>query len=402
MWPPGCKAPDIWFVTGNERLMRKVLHILMNKNGLNIYPSVYNALYCWSKLGWSNHIIAGGPTGEFSELIEKEYRFSGGYAKRAAQLASIAGYYDIVIVYDPQDLEAFYATRWLLPRNSYGRLVHHCLEIPTIRFSGSSLFTKTLRKILGGGYRLIDHLIVQDHRRAELFLNTFPYLKGLPVHLVTNSFVNSIEPISTSLGWFDDLRAQSQFLILYTGAIEPLAVSEQLLNCLLKIPEATFLFSGWSRNGYADTLSARYGVSANVHFSVGAKARSVFNYMVANSDVGLVCYEPTDQNVHEVGLSSGKMHKFLSFQKPVLTNRIPSLHEFVTLNGFGMSVAIDDFAKSIRKLSDNYPTFCENIRERYSQVCNFEREYMAFAHDMLNQSGTIPALIKAPEEARAW
>src|SRR5262249_1965752 len=127
--------------------MKKVLHVLMNKSGLQIYPSVYNALYCWSRLGWANHIIAGGPTEEFRHLIEREYYFSGGYAKRGMQLASVHGDYDIAIVYDPQDLKAFYATRWLLPRNSYGRLVHHCLEIPTGNSARPSLLTHGFHKI---------------------------------------------------------------------------------------------------------------------------------------------------------------------------------------------------------------------------------------------------------------
>lgn len=366
--------------------MRKVLHILMNKSGLNIYPSVYNALYCWSKLGWSNHIIAGGPTGEFGHLIEKEYRFSGGYARRGAQLATIPGYYDIVIVYDPQDLEAFYATRWLMPRNSYGQLVHHCLEIPTTRFSGKSLFTRTLGKILGGGYQLIDHLIVQDQRRAELFLNTFPFLKGLPVHLVTNSFMNAIEPFAPSLTWFDELREKSKFLILYTGAIEPWAVSKELIDSLPKIPGVTFLFSGWSKDGYAEALATSFRSASNVHFHLGPKSRPSFNYMVANSDAGLVWYQSIDQNVAHVGLSSGKTHKFLSLDKPVLTNGISSLHEFITENGFGVSLASEKFHAAISRLIDNHPTFVKNIRNRYSTLCSYEREYMAFVHELLNRT----------------
>src|SRR5215831_5774859 len=366
--------------------MRKVLHILMNKSGLNIYPSVYNALYCWSKLGWSNHIIAGGPIGEFSHLIEKEYRFRGGYAMRGVQLASIPGDYDIAIVYDQQDLEAFYATRWLLPRNSYGRLIHHCLEIPTGTAAGHSLVTHGLHKMLVGGYRLIDHLIVQDQQRAELFFHTFPHLKGLPHNLVSNSFINAIEPIATSLGWFDELKAQSRFLILYTGTIEPWAVSEKLVERLLEIPEATFLFSGWSKDRYAETLATRYRSASNIHFHLGAKSRANFNYMVANSDAGLVWYESGDENVAHVGLSSGKMHKFLSFERPVLTNGISSLRDFVMENGFGVSFASEHIHVAILQLIDNYPTFTKNIRNRYRTLCNYEQEYMAFIHELLNQT----------------
>jgi hypothetical protein len=187
------------------------------------------------------------------------------------------------------------------------------------------------------------------------------------------------------LKWFDELRAQSKFLILYTGTIERWAFPEELFDSLLKIQEATFLFSGWSDDGYAIRLGEQYRMATNIHFHIGAKRRSEFNYMVANADVGLVCYGSPDQNVREVGLSSGKLHKFLSFHKPVLTNCIPSLDEFVVSNGFGMSVPIDKFQEAIRTLANNYPSFCENIRKRYSTLCNYEREYTAFIQAMLDK-----------------
>jgi hypothetical protein len=279
-------------------------------------------------------------------------------------------------------------------------LIHHCLEIPTGTSTGQSLLTHGLHKVLAGGYRLIDHLILQDQQRARLFFCTFPYLKDLPYHLVSNSFINEIEPLAVSLNWFDELRAQSRYLILYTGTIEPWAVSKELIQRVVDFPEVTFLFSGWSRDGYADALAARYRSASNIHFHLGAKNRSGFNYMVANSDAGLVWYESVDQNVSHVGLSSGKMHKFLSFERPILTNGISSLHDFVTDNGFGVSVTDGNIHAAIRRLIDNRLTIAKNIRSRYSALCNYEREYMAFIHDILN-CPQMPAIVATPAEASA-
>src|SRR6476660_7313127 len=142
--------------------MGSILHVLLNQSGLNIYPSVYNALYCWQKLGWSNHIITGGSTEGFGHLISKEYRFSGGYIRRAAQLASIPGHFDVVIVYDPQDVALLYAARWLCSKHSYDSLVHHCLEIPTGTWKGKAGVRTIIRRVLCRGYGMTDHLILQD------------------------------------------------------------------------------------------------------------------------------------------------------------------------------------------------------------------------------------------------
>lgn len=366
--------------------MGKVLHVLLNLKGLERYPSVYNALYCWAKQGWSNYIISSGATAEFSGLVEKEYRFTGGYAQRAAQLARIPGYFDVVIVYDPQDVEAFYATRWLIPRNTYGTLVHHCLEIPIGSGFGKSFLTKSLHKMLAGGYQLIDHLIIQDRNRAELFFNTLPSLRGLPVHLVSNSFINSIEPLGTPLGWFDELRAQSKFLVLYTGTIARWALSETLLDRLADSPDATFLLSGWPEDEYARQLAVQYGKAPNIHFNIGIKSRAALNHMVAHSDAGLVWYESNDPNTSQVGLSSGKMHKFLSFHKPVITNDSASLHDFIETNGFGVSVSAVELSVGIHQVMQRYHALSQNIRNRYSDLCNYEWEYATFLQSLFSHA----------------
>jgi glycosyltransferase involved in cell wall biosynthesis len=381
--------------------MGKVLHVLLNLKGLDRYPSVYNALYCWAEIGWSNYVISSGATDELSDLIEQEFRFSGGYMNRATQLARLTGYFDVVIVYDPQDVEAFYATRWLLPRNTYGVLVHHCLEIPTENSFGKSLLTKSLHKMLAGGYQILDHVIIQDQKRAELFFDTFQRLRGVPFHLVSNSFINAMEPMAASLSWFDELRAHSKFLILYSGTIARWALSRKLLDRLVEIPDVTFLLSGWPEDQYAEQLVTLYGKAPNVHFHIGAKSRPALNYMVANSDAGLVWYESSDPNVAQVGLSSGKMHKFLSFHKPVITNYTASLHDFIVPNGFGLSVTANDLSEAIQRLNQDYSTFCENIRKNYSTLCNYEEEYMTFVRGLLNQHGISLLGRKRQEHANA-
>lgn len=379
--------------------MGRVLHVLMNQNGLTIYPSVYNALHCWQKLGWSNHIITGGSTEGFGHLISKEYRFGGGYIRRAGQLASVPGHFDVVIVYDPQDVALLYTARWLCPKNSYDSLVHHCLEIPTGTWNGKAGVGTMIRSILCRGYGMMDHLIFQDGGRADLFFRTFPWLRRPGHSLVTNSYINSIEPVADSFDWFDHVRAKSEWLVLYTGAIERWAVSTKLFDIVTRIPNVTFALSGWSKDGYANQLAKRYRNVKNIHLSLGMKSRPVLNYMVTHSDIGLVCYESTeDQNIHHVGLASGKMHKFLSFAKPLLVNAIPSLHDFVAKNGFGVCVPMEEFPLAIQQLMQTYPELQRNIRQRYSRLCAYEREYMKFLSTFLDDHHDSARVIAAGDQ----
>ena len=83
-----------------------------------------------------------------------------------------------------------------------------------------------------------------------------------------------------------------------------------------------------------------------------------------------------------VGLASGRMHKFLSFDKPLLVDTVP-LFVTVAKNGFSVCASIDEFPLGVRQLMRTYADLQYNIRQRYSRLCDYEegiyevREYLA-------------------------
>jgi hypothetical protein len=122
--------------------------------------------------------------------------------------------------------------------------------------------------------------------------------------------------------------------------------------------------------------------SGHIHFDLGIKDRPEFNYMVQCSDLGLVFYDSSDPNVAVIGLSSGKLHKFLSYGKPVVINDLPSMKSFLEDNGFGLASPPENLREAIRQVFAGYDGYVSRIRESYPAVIDCQTSYLAFVDSL--------------------
>lgn len=335
--------------------MPSVLHILTDNRGLDTFPSVYNAIYLWKKQGWSNDIATPGDCTAFSQYIDRIYplhpvtpplptSFPGAWG-----VSRIKKCYDLVITYEPKDLEAFYLARLLRGHDICRHHLHHSLEIPSIAFEGNFLFRLFHRPLLNRAYSDVDHLAIQDMFRYRLLCNYFPGVSSKPFSIVPNSFLDAVEPTLTSLPWFDKIRAEAKTLLVYIGGIERWALPMELMDEVAALQSYTFLFSGWSRDGYYEELASKFARYGHMLFDVRNKSLAELNYMVSQSDIGLAIYDSTDSNIANMGLSSGKFFKYMQHKKPVIINDIPFLNLMVLRNGIG---AVYRKGKLAQNLSD--------------------------------------------------
>lgn len=352
----------------------KVLHILFYDRPLNTFPSVYNGIYLLHQHGFENYITTSGNCDEFDGLIRRHYPLNGGFLDKLKCISNIEYRFDLSIAYGPRDLELFYLSKLINPFK-FKSLLYHSLEIPTAYFTDSGGKALAHRILLKLGMSQVDKLIIQDEQRLKLLLTLCPSLKNSEYFLVKNSYINTIEPLSQSLPWFDCVRRNARHLVLYTGAIERWALSLALFDELKKLDDITFLFSGWSKDGLADEAIAYCKDSLNIHFHLGIKSRSELNYMVMNSDIGLLWYNSADSNVTSMGMSSGKFHKYLSYKKPIITNRMPQLSDYIQGRGVGISSELNNISESIQYLINNYAILQNNIENNYFQECDYESQY---------------------------
>ena len=307
--------------------MPRVLHVLLEDRGLDTFPSVYNALFLWHKRGWTNDMATACDCTEFAGLIDRVHPLKAGalVLPAAKSLSSLTTSYDLIITYEPKDLEAVYFCQLLYKKINYRQHLHHCLEIPSYAFENSRPTTLVHRWALRRAMNTVDAVVIQDRLRYNLLKGFFPGIAGKPVVIVPNSYLEAVEPAAESLDWFDQTRDNSKTLILYVGGIERWVLSTKIMDEIASLPEYTFLFSGWSRDGYHEELTKCYAMYGHMVFDVRRKSRSDLNYMVSKSDVGLAIYDNDNVNVSNIGLSSGKFFKYVQHSKPVIINDIPLL-----------------------------------------------------------------------------
>ncbi|MDP1613832.1 MAG: hypothetical protein Q8M11_22445 [Sulfuritalea sp.] len=384
-----------------------MLHLLGNRRDLDTYPSVYNAMHLLAAAGFANIAALGSGDSVFDHLISRRHSFGGDIGARCAALSRITGRFEVIISYEPDDLIAYH----LAPERPAGRyLAHHSLEVPD-PVAGRSLAARLLASTsaLGRGrgtlmQRLlapriagitagriareiayaaaleeVGDLIVQDALRLSLITHFRPAKSFRQIGLVPNCYIGALEPKSVAPVWLDGIRGGFEHLVTYVGGIEEWAVDEDLLHACAACQDVKFMFSGWSRDGYAAKLVAmveREGWK-NICIDLSKKSDAELNAIVDASDAGLVYYASPSGNVMNTGLSSGKMHKFLGRGKPVVALDLPLMGSFIADNGFGATFANAGagLAAALARILGDQPGFHEAIARRYPQLCSFEASY---------------------------
>ncbi|OQX06224.1 MAG: hypothetical protein BWK73_31425 [Thiothrix lacustris] len=374
----------------------KALHVLSGESGavlqargLDTYPSVYNALHVLHQNGWENHLITAVNTNGFEHLLQENHYFSAHPLQKAWQLGQVGRHFDMIILYEPRDIKLYQLAKlWGIDlKNRTQYLVHHSLEIPVYQL-GNRAWKNKLHRYLYSGYSAVDKVIIQDATRHTLLKQHCPSLADRSTHYVPNAYIPAVEPIATHLRWFDTLRQNSRTLVSYIGAIESWALSETLFQAIADKTDITFLFSGWSSDGFAETVMARYAHCSHIHFSMGKKSLADLNYIVKHTDIGLVFYDSTDPNINEIGLSSGKLHKYLSFAKPVITNNVASLREFLHSHQLGLAVPPEQFGTAIATLVTRQAEYSRHIDQHYPTLINFEQSYQQFLETLQHSANT--------------
>ena len=76
-----------------------------------------------------------------------------------------------------------------------------------------------------------------------------------------------------------------------------------------------------------------------------------------------------------LGLSSGKIMKYLSYGRPVVVNRFPATSLLIEEHGIGASADPGYFKEALERVSSNYASFREAARRTYDEIGDFKGPY---------------------------
>ena len=170
-------------------------------------------------------------------------------------------------------------------------------------------------------------------------------------------------------------------ILLYTGGLER-GFDLSLLDVSRKLGNDYILFLNvYSRDEYVQEIITEYSQyieSGRLFIQTSNLNENDYDELVRSAHIGLVWYpppSPENPNMYYLGLSSGKLNKFLSCGKPVVcSGGIYGYREMIEGNGLGLICEhAGELPSDVRRIEDNYQLITQNIREFYLEHLEFEK-----------------------------
>lgn len=226
--------------------------------------------------------------------------------------------------------------------------------------------------------RKADIIVIQDEERAKLMAmdNDIPMNKFL---FIPNAPIISVQQKSTNY-WHQHFELKEhQHVVLYAGSLGDWTGIKEIISSVNDWPEDWVLivhtrYDSGKIHGLPNDLQA-FADPNRLFFSTQPVPRIKYPELVRGADMGIAFYLPsscspfTQENIHTIGLSSGKIAYYLEAGRPVIVNRWPSISKLVENEGCGIVVeSASEIGDAIRRITQRYKDYKNNARnvfERY-------------------------------------
>lgn len=279
--------------------------------------------------------------------------------------------YKVIIGADPQGLE------------TAGRIAD-LLHVPLVYWSFELLISTeladrrwmSLKKREVALSRKATIIVIQDEERAKLMVlnNDVPISKFL---FIPNAPIGPAQRRSTGY-WHQYFGLKKdQRIVLHAGSLSYWTGIREIISLANEWPEGWVLIVHTrfhsDQNSYFKELHATADLR-RVFFSTQPVARTVYPELVEGADIGIAFYLPThtpftQENIHTIGLSSGKIAYYLKAGLPIIVNMWPSISKLVQNERCGIAVgSASEISNAIRMISQHYEEYSDNARkvfERY-------------------------------------
>mgnify|MGYP001047062099 CR=1 FL=1 len=229
------------------------------------------------------------------------------------------------------------------------------------------------------GDKFIPYAIIQDRMRAAILHLEFSFIKD--IFLVPNSYMG-YDPGSSTFAYDHFTIPPGKKIILYTGGVENNFFDSDLLRFIDDLSDDYIVFmNAFSRDNHMDTVLQQYNpLIEKGRLFINRKNLSEHNYtlLVKSSSIGLAWYREAvvdDANMFYLGLSSGKLTKFLSCGKPVIAPRYCiGFQDLIDKNQLGITCSsFHDINTSIRYIENNYAELLKNISKYYQEHLEYKK-----------------------------
>ncbi|HSA06122.1 MAG TPA: hypothetical protein P5556_02975 [Candidatus Gastranaerophilales bacterium] len=254
-----------------------------------------------------------------------------------------------------------------------------------LRFSFSKIKFKVLKTLFIYSFqkekmkKIIKFSVVMDKDRAEILKREFDFVDRIV--LLPNSYIGFLEASSDFAYKKFNIPADKKIL-LFTGGIEKAVFDEKLPLALEKLgTEYTLLLSGFSRFNYLEEIKRQYKLlieNKRLVINDVNLDEQEYDELIRSCYIGLAWYKKTKvKNLYYMGLSSGKLTKYLSCKKPVIApSFLYKYSEIIDVNQIGKTCAdVSDIPEAVKQIELNYNKFTENVEKFYIENLEFEKQF---------------------------
>lgn len=163
----------------------------------------------------------------------------------------------------------------------------------------------------------------------------------------------------------------TQRIVLHAGGIEDWTGISEIISSAKDWPDGWVLVVHTRYRCDTSRYLKRLRTIADPHkvlFSMEPVTRQEYPTLVNGADIGIAFYRPSpSENIHVIGLSSGKIAYYLQAGLPIIVNRWPSVSSLVEKEGCGIVVnQSDEIGGAITEIARDYNKYGENACRTFS------------------------------------
>lgn len=169
--------------------------------------------------------------------------------------------------------------------------------------------------------------------------------------------------------------------IIYSGSFLESMVGS-LIGDINSFDNIEITLSGWG--------IAKGRLKRNPHIKVITQKLSQEDYskFISAYDIALIWYSnQQDDNVYNIGLSSGKFFKHLSIGQPVIVNDVPGLADEVRKYKLGVVIKdLSELSMAVQTINSNYEFFVQNIKSVYDKKYDYKKVSKRFFDTIIDKA----------------
>ncbi len=227
--------------------------------------------------------------------------------------------------------------------------------------------------------KIVKFSVIMDKYRADRLKKEFSFANK--IHLLPNSYIGiSRESTDYAYEKFDIPREKK--ILLFTGGIEKYVFDKNLPSVAQNCgPGFVMLLSGFSRDNYVNIIKKKYNhliKTGRLIINQQNLNEEEYDKLIRSCYIGLAWYKKTKiKNLYYMGLSSGKLTKYLSCKKPVIApSYLFKYKELIDGNRIGKTCAdTSEICRAITQISAEYDKLIENAENFYTEKIEFKKQF---------------------------